>query len=55
LLIITDIGSNNSFTSNKNNQPQACSISRSSTSTKVANKKKKIRENKSEISDCSVN
>ncbi|KAL4090636.1 hypothetical protein QTP88_025431 [Uroleucon formosanum] len=46
-----DIGSNNRFFSNKNNQPQAYSISRSSTSTKVANKKKKIRENITEISD----
>ncbi|XP_016656932.1 probable WRKY transcription factor protein 1 isoform X21 [Acyrthosiphon pisum] len=46
-----DIASDNSFTLNENNQPGACSISRSSTSTKVANKKKKIRENKSEITD----
>ncbi|CAI6361231.1 unnamed protein product [Macrosiphum euphorbiae] len=46
-----DIATDNSFTLNENNQPGACSISRSSTSTKVTNKKKKIRENKSEITD----
>jgi len=54
-IFISDIASDNSFTLNENNQPEACSISRSSTSTKVANKKKKSRENKSEITDGSVN
>lgn len=54
-IFILDIATDNSFTLNENNQPGACSISRSSTSTKVTNKKKKIRENKSEITDGSVN
>jgi len=54
-IFILDITSDKSFTLNKNNQPGACSISKSSTSTKVASKKKKIRENKSEITDGSVN
>lgn len=52
---IPDVTSNDSFIMNKNNQSEACSITSSSSSIKVANKKKKFKENKSEITDGSVN
>jgi len=54
-IFISEVTSNDCFILNENNQSEASNVTSSSTSAKLANKKKKIKENKNEITDGSVN